>query len=84
MNPADAGSRGIAERDVVEVFNDRGSVRLMARMNNGIRAGMVNIVRGWAGSQFIVGDSQGLIADHRNPVTLNCSFFDTLVEVRKA
>jgi molybdopterin-containing oxidoreductase family molybdopterin binding subunit len=83
MNPADAGARQIREGDVVEVFNDRGSVRLRAKLNDGIRPGMVNIVRGWARKQFISGCSQELIADHRNPVTLNCSFFDTLVEVKK-
>lgn len=83
INPADAETRGIVQGDVVEVFNDRGSVRLKAKLSNGIRPGMVNIARGWAGSQFMAGSSQQLIADHRNPITLNCSFFDTLVEVKK-
>jgi molybdopterin-containing oxidoreductase family molybdopterin binding subunit len=83
MNPTDATTRGITEADIVEVFNDRGSVRLKAKLNDGIRPGTVNIKRGWARTQFIAGHSQALVADYRNPVTLNCSFFDTLVEVRK-
>jgi molybdopterin-containing oxidoreductase family molybdopterin binding subunit len=83
LNPADAVARSISEGDVVEVFNDRGKVRLRAKLNRGIRPGMVNISRGSPTKQFISGNSQELIADHRNPHTLNCSFFDTLVEVRK-
>jgi molybdopterin-containing oxidoreductase family molybdopterin binding subunit len=84
MNSSDAEARGIRDGDVVEMFNDRGSVKLWAKINNGIRLGMVNHARGWANEQFIAGASQTLIADHRNPLTLNSSFFDTLVEVRKA
>jgi anaerobic dimethyl sulfoxide reductase subunit A len=83
MNPADADARRITEGDVVEVFNDRGSVRLKAKLSEGIRPGMVNISRGWARTQFIAGSSQSLIADYKNPRTLNCAFFDTLVEVKR-
>jgi len=83
MNPSDAKARSISEGNVVEVFNDRGSVQLQAKLSDGIRPGTVSISRGWAGEQFLGGASQTLIADHRNPVTLNFSFFDTLVEVKK-
>jgi anaerobic selenocysteine-containing dehydrogenase len=83
MNPSDAGARGIQNGDAVEMFNDRGNVKLLAKLNNAIRSGTVNLPRGWANQQFIGGASQALIADHRNPLTLNCSFFDTLVDVKK-
>jgi molybdopterin-containing oxidoreductase family molybdopterin binding subunit len=83
MNPSDAQPRGIRDGDSVEVFNDRGSVQLWAKLSNAIRPGMVNIARGWATQQFLGGASQTLIADYRNPLTLNCSFFDTLVEVKR-
>jgi molybdopterin-containing oxidoreductase family molybdopterin binding subunit len=84
INPSDAKLRGVNDGDVVEVYNDRGHVKLHAKLNEALRPGMVNISRGCTTSQFIEGNSQQLIADHRNPDTLNCSFFDTLVEVKKA
>ena len=84
INPFDAKLRGVNDRDVVEVYNDRGNVKLHAKLSEALRPGMVNISRGCTTSQFIQGNSQQLVADHRNPDTLNCSFFDTLVEVKKA
>jgi anaerobic dimethyl sulfoxide reductase subunit A len=83
MNPADAESRGIVEDDVVDVFNDRGSVRLKARLSNALRPGMINISKGWSRKQMIAGSLQELIFDHRNPDNMNCAFFDTMVEVKK-
>jgi molybdopterin-containing oxidoreductase family molybdopterin binding subunit len=84
VNPSDAKLRGINDGDVVVVYNDRGNVTLHARLNEALRPGMINISRGCTTSQFIGGNSQQLIADYRNPDTLNCSFFDTLAEVKKA
>lgn len=83
INPSDAQVRSISDGDVVKVYNDRGNVTLHAKLNEALRPGLVNISRGCTTSQFIDGNSQQLIADYRNPDTLNCSFFDTLVEVRK-
>jgi molybdopterin-containing oxidoreductase family molybdopterin binding subunit len=84
MNPKDAEARGIKNGDVVNVFNDRGWVRLKAKLNPSLRPGLVNIDKGWQRSQFAAGSYDELTAAHKNPITLNCSFFDTLVEVQKA
>jgi molybdopterin-containing oxidoreductase family molybdopterin binding subunit len=83
MNPADANTRGIAEGNTVNVFNDRGSVTLKARISNALRPGVTNLSKGWARKQMIAGGLQQLIYDYRNPDTMNCSFFDTMVEVKK-
>ncbi len=83
INPADAEARGIAESDTVSVFNDRGSVTLKARLTNGIRPGAINISKGWSRQQLMAGSLQELIFDYRNPDTMNCSFNDTMVEVKK-
>jgi len=83
MNPADANKRGIAEGDVVEVFNDRGKARLQMKLNDGLRPGVLNMSRGWTKRQMIAGSVQQLTYDYRNPDTMNCSFFDTMVEVKK-
>jgi molybdopterin-containing oxidoreductase family molybdopterin binding subunit len=83
LNPADAQARGVAEGDTVKVFNDRGSVTLKARMNDALRPGTINISKGWSKQQLIAGSLQELIFDYRNPDTMNCSFYDTMVEVKK-
>lgn len=84
LHPDDATSRGIGEGDEVRVFNDRGSLRLTARMAPRIRQGVVRIpaVR-W-----------GLKADDRQTVNVLTSerltdigeaatFYSCLVEVER-
>jgi anaerobic selenocysteine-containing dehydrogenase len=83
INPADARARSITEGDLVDVFNDRGSATLKARLTEALPPGMINIDKGWQRSQFAAGGYQELTSDRKNPITLNASFFDTLVEVRK-
>ncbi len=46
MNPVDAAPRGISDGDQVRVFNDRGEIRLPARVTRRIIPGVVNIPQG--------------------------------------
>lgn len=46
INPADALSRGIADGDVVKVFNDRGVTMLPAKVTKRILKGVVTIPEG--------------------------------------
>ncbi len=46
MNPADAAARGIAEGDVVRVFNDRGQMLAGAKFSADVMAGMVVVNEG--------------------------------------
>ncbi|MBI4333822.1 MAG: molybdopterin-dependent oxidoreductase [Chloroflexi bacterium] len=46
INPADARSRGIADGETVLVFNDRGKVRIRARVTERIMPGVVEIPNG--------------------------------------
>jgi anaerobic selenocysteine-containing dehydrogenase len=83
MNPVDAEARGIKNRDIVKVFNDRGYVVLRAIINNGMRPGMVNIPHGWQSDQFIEGHYQDLTSNVINSFIPTGSFTDALVEVKK-
>jgi trimethylamine-N-oxide reductase (cytochrome c) len=42
MNPADAGPRGIADGDIVKVFNDRGTVLAVATLTERMLAGVAH------------------------------------------
>lgn len=90
MNPLDAGARGIAPGELVEVFNDRGRVQLRYQPAPDMRPGMVKISEGWWTRYFATGSFQSLTNSALNPRQLKLvhgpvvPYYDTLVEVRKA
>jgi molybdopterin-containing oxidoreductase family molybdopterin binding subunit len=88
MNPADAKKRGIKDRDIARVFNDRGYVKLKAKVHEGIMPGIVNIPQGWEPVSYIEGHHQTLTHDVINEAQLsvfvpNPAYYDILVEVEK-
>ncbi len=46
INPQDAHKRGIKNNDIVEVFNDRGCIRISANVTERIMPGVVNVCQG--------------------------------------
>ena len=46
MHPVDAASRGIADGDVIRLFNDRGACLAAVRLTTGIRPGVVQLATG--------------------------------------
>ena len=47
LNPEDARTRDISDGNLVKVFNQRGQIRIEARLDNGIKAGCVSVTNGW-------------------------------------
>ncbi|HUV45358.1 MAG TPA: molybdopterin-dependent oxidoreductase [Dehalococcoidales bacterium] len=89
ISPQDAASRGITEGDAVVVYNDRGRIKLEAKINEGIQPGVVNIPQGWWFDQFGEGGHNTLSHDAINPAQdaiyePNMAFNDVLVQVEKA
>ena len=92
MNPIDAEARGIADGDKVEVFNDRGSLLLPARVTNRIIPGVCAIPQGaWytpvvqAGRTVDVGGCINTLTSHRpSPLAKGNPQHTNLVEIRKA
>jgi len=94
INPADAKPRGIREGDVVKVFNDRGSMKVKARLTEGIKPGVVNCYQGgWDTirvKSYIEGHPNNLTHQIANPAQSvipnfksNAAYYDCLVEVQK-
>lgn len=88
MNSADANPRSIMDGDLIRVYNDRGEVRLRAKVHQGIRPGVVNICQGWSPGDYFTGTHQALTHDTINPVQQaiyepNASLYDVRVEVEK-
>jgi anaerobic dimethyl sulfoxide reductase subunit A len=46
INPLDAAGRGIGDGDLVDVFNDRGRIRIPAKVTERIMPGVVNVSQG--------------------------------------
>jgi anaerobic selenocysteine-containing dehydrogenase len=89
MNPVDAEKRSIQDGDVVIAFNDRGKVKVKARVHEGIKPGVVNVTEGWWPKDFAEGSYQDLTHIILNPAQQaafqpNAAYYDVLVEVRKA
>ena len=85
MHASDAEPRGIADGDIVRVFNDRGTHECVARVSERARAGVVNGLGVWwrklgrDGHNVNELTSQRLTDLGRGP-----TFYDCAVEVRRA
>ncbi|MHA7061429.1 molybdopterin-dependent oxidoreductase [Azospirillum argentinense] len=66
INPQDAAARGIADGDVVRVFNGRGAFLAGAVLSEGIRAGVLQIATG-AWYDPLEPDRDGSADKHGNP-----------------
>ncbi|MDD4860321.1 MAG: molybdopterin-dependent oxidoreductase [Dehalococcoidales bacterium] len=89
LNPVDADSRRVKDEDIVEMFNDRGKIKLKVRLNEIIPPGVANLTHGWWPEEFLEGDLNAITNDYINPahnITFepNMPMNDNLVEVRKA
>ena len=82
MNPADAEERGIKNGDYVEVYNDRGHCVAKTLLNDGIRPGCMVYPKSWQMYQHKAGCWSELLTSAYDPVGVNESYFDNLVEVR--
>ena len=85
MNPHDAAARGIGDGQLVEVFNDRGSLRLRARVSGRARRGVVVALSIWWKKLAPDGKNANEVT-HQRLTDLGRApcFYDCLVEVRRA
>jgi anaerobic selenocysteine-containing dehydrogenase len=85
MHPHDAQERGIADGDMVRVFNQRGELRLRSRVTDAARKGLVVALSIWWKKLAADGKnaneltSQSLTDMGRAP-----TFYDVLVQVEKS
>jgi anaerobic dimethyl sulfoxide reductase subunit A len=86
INPLDARARDIADRDTVEVYNRRGTIRLPAKVTARIMPGVVCVYQGaWyrPGPDGVdEGGCANVLTEHRESPTGGCATHSTWVEVR--
>ncbi len=83
MNAVDAEARGILEGDAVRVRNDRGEVRLRARVDNSVPPGVVSAYLDWARPSPGGKNINVLTSDRLTDMGHGATFYSALVEVDK-
>jgi len=85
IHPQDAAARAIADGDLVEVFNDRGSFRLRARVCERPRPGVVVALSIWWKKLSSDGKNANEVTHQRlTDLGRAATFYDCLVQVRRA
>jgi molybdopterin guanine dinucleotide-containing S/N-oxide reductase-like protein len=84
ITQADAYPRQIHDGDIVEVFNQRGSMRLVARVADTIRPGAVCARLDWAKLSDGGVNVNVLTSDRLTDMGAGATFYSALVEVRRA
>jgi len=85
MHGDDAAARGIADRAIVRVFNDRGSYRCRCRVSERARPGVVNGLGIWWRKLGLDGSNVNELTHQRlTDIGRAPSFYDCLVEVEAA
>jgi anaerobic selenocysteine-containing dehydrogenase len=84
IHPRDAGTRGIAAGDAVRVWNELGEVRVTARLNPDLQAGVVLLPKGmWSRHTFSGNTANALAPDTFTDLGQGACFNDARVEVAK-
>jgi anaerobic selenocysteine-containing dehydrogenase len=82
LAPEDAAKRGLRSGDRARVFNDRGALVLRARVDHGLRPGLVVVHNGWWLSE---GGAVNVLSKARETdLGFGAAFHENLVEVEKA
>jgi anaerobic selenocysteine-containing dehydrogenase len=85
IHPLDAASRGIADKEMVRIFNDRGSFVARARVTAKARAGLVVGLSVWWKKLASDGKNANEVTSQRlTDMGRAPTFYDTLVQVEKA
>jgi molybdopterin-containing oxidoreductase family molybdopterin binding subunit len=64
LNPKDAVARDVHDGDIVEVFNNRGSLKVKATTTNSMPPGTAHLWYGWRKQEYIEGAHNLLLAPH--------------------
>ena len=84
IHPADAAARGIADGEMVRIFNDRGAFVAKARITTKARAGLVVGLSVWWKKLASDGKNANEVTSQRlTDMGRAPTFYDTLVEVEK-
>ena len=83
MHSSDASARQICDADLVEIYNARGKIRLHARIDGSVPAGVVAATLNWNKLSSGGNNVNALTSERLTDLGRGATFYSTLVEVRK-
>jgi anaerobic selenocysteine-containing dehydrogenase len=83
MHASDAGTRQVSDGDWVEIYNNRGKLRLRARLDGSVPAGVVAASLNWNKLSASGNNVNALTSERLTDLGRGPTFYSTLVEVRK-
>jgi anaerobic selenocysteine-containing dehydrogenase len=83
MHPQDARARGIAEGDAVEVFNQRGRIRLVALLDTAVKPGLVVARLNWNKLSEGGCNVNVLTSEQLTDIGRGATFYSSMVEVAR-
>jgi anaerobic selenocysteine-containing dehydrogenase len=83
MHSSDAEARQIGDADWIEIFNARGRIRLRARIDGSVPAGVVAASLNWNKLSAGGNNVNALTSERLTDLGRGATFYSTLVEVRK-
>jgi anaerobic selenocysteine-containing dehydrogenase len=83
MHSSDASARQICDADWVEIYNARGKIRLHARIDGSVPAGVVAATLNWNKLSSGGNNVNALTSERLTDLGRGATFYSTLVEVRK-
>jgi anaerobic selenocysteine-containing dehydrogenase len=83
MHASDASVRQICDADWVEIYNARGKIRLRARIDGSVPAGVVAASLNWNKLSAGGNNINALTSERLTDIGRGPTFYSTLVEVRK-
>ena len=84
ISPEDASARSISDGDVVDVYNSRGSIELVARIGTTVRPGVISARLDWAKLSRGGVNVNVLTSDRLTDMGAGATFYSTLVDVKRA
>ena len=83
IHASDAAARQIGEAELVEIYNARGKMRLRARIDGSVPAGVVAASLNWNKLSEGGNNVNALTSERLTDLGRGATFYSTLVEVRK-
>jgi len=83
IHASDAAARQIRDADWVEIFNDRGKLRLRAHIDGSVPAGVIAASLNWNKLSTGGNNVNALTSEQLTDLGRGATFYSTLVEVRK-
>ena len=81
INPADASAKGIRDGQSVRIFNDRGEVRLTAKLTDAVQPGVLGARLDWAKHSAEGVNINALTSERLTDIGRGATFYSVLVDL---